>query len=135
MLWRSRRWRYLLSRIDHLPRNSAYVEAVSLDEEVAQAALDRPAPKGNTVRMRDWSPMMEAIVAQVDRLGDVIQAVIAAQGGKPPQIAPFPRPKTAADKLRDPHREHHRILTKVMIQQADGSVLPADEASMTGALL
>lgn len=114
-------------RIDHLPRDSAYVEAVSLDEEIAKLALDNPQPPGEPVRMRDWSPLMEAMAVQIDRLGDVVQAIIAAQGGKPPKIKPFPRPKTAADKLRDPRRQHQKILSKVMIQQPDGTARSAAE--------
>jgi hypothetical protein len=112
-------------RIDNLPRNSGYVEAVSLDEELAEQAVRSPAPKGPAVRMRDWSPQQEVLTLLVDRLGEVIQAVIAAQGGKPPKITPMPRPKTAADELRDPRRQHHRILSKVMITQPDGSVVSA----------
>jgi hypothetical protein len=79
--------------------------------------------------MRDWSPLMEAMAVQIDRLGDVVQAIIAAQGGKPPAIKPFPRPKTAADKLRDPRRQHQKVLSKVMIAQPDGSVRSAAEAA------
>lgn len=129
MLWQSRRWRYLLSRIDHLPRNSAYVEAVSKDRELAEQMLDHPPPAGDAVRMRDWSPLMEAMATQIDRLGDVVQAVIAAQGGKPPKIKPFPRPKTAVEELRSPQHQHKRILSKVMIRQPDGSVKSAAEIS------
>ncbi len=77
--------------------------------------------------MRDWSPEMEILVAAVDRLGEVIQAVIAAQGAKPPKIAPMPRPKTATEKLRDPRRQHQKILSKVMIAQPDGSLVSAAE--------
>jgi len=79
--------------------------------------------------MRDWSPLMEAMAVQIDRLGDLVQAVIAVQGGKPPQIKPFPRPKTASDKLADPRRQHRKILSKVMIGQPDGSVRSAAELS------
>ncbi len=117
-------------RIDNLPRNSSYVEAVSLDEELAQQAMQTPAPKGPAVRMRDWSPQLEILTLLVDRLGEVIQAVIAAQGGKPPKITPMPRPKTAADELRDPRRQHHRILSKVMITQPDGSVVSAADLAV-----
>lgn len=127
-LWQARRWRYLLSRIDHLPRNSAYVEAVSLDEELAAEVLkQQDKPKAAGVRMRDWSPEMEVLVAAVDRLGEVVQAVIAAQGAKPPKIAPLPRPTTASDKLRDPRKQHQKVLAKVMITQPDGSVISAAE--------
>lgn len=89
--------------------------------------LEHPPPKGDAIRMRDWSPLMEAMATQIDRLGDVVQAVIAAQGGKPPKIKPFPRPSTAADELRSPQHQHKRILSKVMIQQPDGSAKSAAE--------
>lgn len=115
-------------RIDHLPRNSAYVEAVSLDEELAAEVAKRPEPqkRGDLVRMRDWSPLMEAMAVQVDRLGDIVQAVIAVQGGRPPKIDPFPRPKTAIDKLRDdPRREHFKVLSRVSIMQEDGTAVLA----------
>ncbi len=106
------------------------MEAVSKDRELAEQMLDSPAPeKGDAMRMRDWSPLMEAMATQIDRLGDVVQAVIAAQGGKPPKIKPFPRPKTAMEELRSPQHMHKRILAKVMIQQPDGSVKSAAEMS------
>jgi hypothetical protein len=109
------------------------VEAVSLDEELAEQVINNPdpAPRGDPMRMREWSPELEILTAMADRLGDVIQAVIAAQGGKPPKIKPMPRPKTAVEKLRDPRRQHRRTLSKVMIQQEDGTVLSA--AEMAGA--
>jgi hypothetical protein len=129
LLWRKRRWRYLLSRIDHLPRNSAYVEAVSQDEEMARQAAGRPAPKGDAVRMRDWSPLLEMLTLIADRQADVVQAVIAAAGGKPPKIKPLPRPKTAMDRINSPRKQHEKILSKVMIQQPDGSVVSALDAS------
>ncbi len=126
-MWRSRRWRYLLLRIDNLPRNSAYMEALSLDEELAAQAAKLPAPKGPPVRMRDWSPELEMLTILIDRLGEVIKAVVAVQGGKPPKIQPMPRPKTAADDLKDPRRQHQRILSKVMIAQPDGTAVSAAE--------
>lgn len=121
-------------RIDHLPRNSAYVEAISLDEELAEQIAAAPPEKGPAMRMRDWSPQLEMLAVLTDRIGEVIQAVIAAQGGKPPRITPIPRPKTAADKLKDPRRQHHRILSKVMLTRPDGSVVPATEGSGPAAL-
>lgn len=92
---------------------------------MAKNADDKP--KAAAVRMRDWSPEMEILVAAVDRLGEVVQAVVAAQGGKPPKIPPLPRPKTATDKLRDPRKQHQKILSKVMITQPDGTVISAAE--------
>lgn len=82
--------------------------------------------------MRDWSPELEALYLHVDRLGEVIQAVVAAQGGKPPKIRPMPRPRTAADELKDPRKRHQQILAKVLIQQPDGSVITAAEQAQRG---
>lgn len=79
--------------------------------------------------MRDWSPLLEMLTVIADRQADIIQAVIAVQGGKPPKIRPMPRPKTAADRINNPRRQHERILSKVMIQQPDGSQVSAAEAS------
>jgi len=104
------------------------VEAVSQDEELARQASKNPdPPKAAVMRMRDWSPELEAIATAIDRIGEVVQAVIAVQGGKPPKISPFPRPKTATDKLNDPRNQHKKILSKVMITQPDGSVISAAE--------
>jgi hypothetical protein len=131
VLWRKRRWRYLLSRIDHLPRNSAYVEALSLDEELAAQVASRPPvdkPGKSSVNMRDWSPLLEMLTVIADRQADIIQAIIASQGGKPPKIRPLPRPKTAIEKLSDPRLQHQKILSRVMIQQPDGSVVSAADA-------
>jgi hypothetical protein len=128
-LWRKRRWRYLLMRIDNLPRNSRYLEALSLDEDLAAEIMKMPPPKGSPVRMRDWSPELETLTLLVDRLGELIKAVVAVQGGKPPKIALLPRPKTAAEELRDPRRMHRQILSKVLLEQPDGSLVSAADDS------
>lgn len=105
------------------------MEAVSLDEELAAEVARNPEQRkpSSSVPMREWSLQMEALATMIDRLGDVVQAVIAVQGGKPPAIKPFPRPKTASDKLNDPRRQHQKNLSKIMIQQPDGTVLSAAE--------
>lgn len=122
-MWQKRRWRYLLLRIDNLPRNSAYVEAVSLDEELAAAAAEHKgeARRGRTVRMRDWSPELEMATVMADRLGDAIQAIIAVQGGKPPRISPLPRPRTAVEKLTGPEAQARKVLARVRLTRADGT--------------
>jgi len=102
---------------------------VSLDEEMAAEVAKLPAPKGPGVRMRDWSPELEMLALLIDRQGEIIKAVIAAQGGKPPKIPLMPRPKTAMDELRDPRKQHQKVLSKVVIQQEDGSLVSAAEAT------
>jgi hypothetical protein len=104
------------------------VEAVSLDEELAAAAAKNPGPRVDAVRMRDWSPQLELLTLIADRQADLVQAIIAVNGGKPPKIKPLPRPKTATDKARDPRLQHEKILSKVMIQQSDGTAVSALDA-------
>lgn len=112
------------------------MEAVSLDEELAEEVAKHPdQPKAPAMRMRDWSPELEALATAIDRIGEVMQAVIASQGGKPPKIAPFPRPKTASEKLRDPRKQHQKILSKVVIAQPDGSLVSAAEMAQRSPVL
>jgi hypothetical protein len=88
-----------------------------------------PAPASPPIRMRDWSMELEMLSLLADRLGEVIKAVVAVAGGKPPRIPPMPRPKTASDELRDPRRQHQKILSKVVIQDSDGSLTSAPAAA------
>jgi hypothetical protein len=128
-MFRDRRWLDLLTLIDWLPRNSAYFEAISDDEEVAEDVLSRPEnkrPRGAGPRISEWSPELERLTDLVDRMGEVMVAVIASQGGKPPRLRPHPRPRTAIDRLRERKRyEHHKkTVARVIIQQADGTATP-----------
>lgn len=110
--WRSRRWRRLLNVIDHLPRDSAYVEALTNDDAFAEAVLAQDIPAGKpTRRMADWSPTVELMSSILDRLGEVVQAVAALGGAKPRKIAAAPRPVTARDRVAHRRRmENHRAL-------------------------
>lgn len=127
-MWRQRQWRDLLVLIDWLPRNSAYMEAISLDEEVAEEMLSQPTDDKkrsyNGPRMSEWSVELEKLTDVVDRLGELMQAVVASAGGKPPKIKPQPRPRTAMDRVKERRRmEHHRkVVSRVLIEQPDGSL-------------
>jgi hypothetical protein len=81
-----------------LPRNSFFVEAVSKDEELAQAMPESDEPPEE--RLSTWSPEREVLAACFDRLGEVIRALVAVNGGKPPNITPYPRPVTAMQRAR-----------------------------------
>ena len=102
-LWQQRRWRHLLNLIDGLPRHSAFVEALCDDDDLAEnlAARDTPAggERGGTP-LSQFSPELEMATNIFDRLGELIQAVTAAAGARPPKIRPYPRPRTAADRVR-----------------------------------
>jgi hypothetical protein len=112
--WRSRRWRKLLNLIDWLPRNSPYIEAVANDDEVAASLVDEPS--GSGPRMSEWSPEREATVDAVDRLGNVLQAIVAVAGVKPPSVTRMPRPDTAFDReLRRRRQQRHLDLVAMVL--------------------
>lgn len=81
------------------------------------------APHGDVVstRMSEWSEEVAALAAMVDRLGVLIRALVSLNGGKPPDLDPYPRPVTAVDRLRERRgRERHLRLL--------GELLPHDDA-------
>lgn len=117
-MWRSRRWRKLLNLIDHLPRNSAYVEALANDEDLVEQMLDRSddAATGPTRRMSEYSADVELLSAISDRIAELIQVTVAVNGAKPQKIQYSPRPITAGERVRRRRRESkHRTLVSRML--------------------
>lgn len=132
-MWRERRWADLLNLIDWLPRNSAYIEALSEDEDVAEQVLRAPEnqrPRGAGPRVSEWSLEVEKMTDMIDRLGEVIIAVVTSNGGKAPRVRPQQRPRTAIDRLRERKRyEHHKkTVARVLIQRPDGTTGSVAEA-------
>lgn len=88
------------------------------DEDLAERILDNPpAEAGPPVRMADWSPELEALYLTVDRLGEVVKAVVATiPKARLPQITPMPRPRTAVDKIRQRRRvvAHRALVARVL---------------------
>lgn len=116
--WRSRRWRRLLNIIDHLPRNSHFVQASLDDEELAWAVVPelerRRAAEGSASRpeplpLAEYSPEVDATYHLTDRVGFLIDAVVASSGGTPPRITPIERPETAFDRVRKTVRYEIRL--------------------------
>lgn len=91
--------RKVLNLIDRLPRSSEFQNAVAQDDELAVHAVgsSSAAPE---IPLTEWTPETEALAAVVDRLAEVINAVVQSQGGKPIAIKPYPRPQTASDRAR-----------------------------------
>ena len=114
--WRSRRWRRLLNIIDGLPRNWAFVEAVTSDEEWAETVLKHPQPPAPARVMSQWSPELEMLTNVYDRLGELIQVVAASHGGKPRRVPAAPRPVTALDRVRRrrARQQHLRLVAQVL---------------------
>ena len=100
--------------IDRLPAWSAFSEARLSDpefaEQVERLATETKGPPPPPP-LSEFTPQVAMLADIMDRLGDVVIATIASQGGKPPKIPPAPRPKTAVDRLRaQREREAHESL-------------------------
>lgn len=105
-LWRGRLTpRELLNLVDHLPRTSHYQDALAQDDEVHDGTVTAPSGQPKGPPLTEYSPEVEALSAVIDRLGEVINAVLAAGGGKPKLVRPWQRPVTAADRRRARERE------------------------------
>ncbi len=121
--WRSRRWRRLLNIIDRLPRDSAYMEAVADDEEVAEQMLrrrDSGEDKQPRRRLSDWSPTVEILTTIVDRIGELTQVAAALGGARPSKLPRGPYPVTAFDRVRNRRRvDNHRSLVSRVLPATD----------------
>lgn len=102
-LYEQGRWAFALTLIDHLPRTSAFSHAVAKDEELAAALAGEPSGR-REVPFTEWSPETEALAAVVNRLSEVVNAIVASAGGKPRPVKPYPHPISAADKVRAQRR-------------------------------
>lgn len=100
--------------IEGLPSNSHYIAALADDEELAASMDGDPAPR--PPKLTEWSPEVAAIVASFDRLGDVLCTLIAANGMQPPKIPPYPRPVTAAERIKQRRRmqKHQDLVARVL---------------------
>lgn len=113
-LWRRRRFRYLLNLIDHLPRQSYFVETLLNDDEFAEqmALMPDVAPRE---RVSEWSPERVTLADIADKMTALLITVRTALGGDPERFEPVPRPRTAVERYRDAaarqaHRERVRLL-------------------------
>ncbi len=107
----------MLNLIDHLPRNTAYHEALVNDEDLAERLLDRPdVDRPATRQMRDFSVEVEVLSVLTDRIGELIQAVAATKGAKPKPLRAMPRPATALQRLRARKRmrKHDSVVARML---------------------
>lgn len=125
-LWQRRRWRYLLNLIDHLPQNSYFHQAVSLDEEhaamlAAAGAFEHKDGEASwSPPIATYSPEVEAAWTIVNELRALRHTMIAMKSKTPP--APpemIPRPKTAFDKYASNSNEtrakkHRELAARVL---------------------
>lgn len=114
-------WRKLLNLLDNLrlADRSLYVQAQMDDPELAEFLATQPDGPPGGPALSEWTPEVAALTAILDRLGEVVSAVIAAAGGKPGKLKPSPRPRTAIDRGRAAARKarHESLVAEVMAAQ------------------
>lgn len=136
-LWRTRRWRYLLNLVDHLPSNCWYTAAVSNDEEHARMMAEAMAEQERAPDAEDSGPPVQFWDQHAAMLADLIdatraipQALVAANGGKPKEMPPYPRPKTALERARklaafeSRKARHEKLVQRVLPHKRDDYVPP-----------
>lgn len=107
----------MLNVVSGLPRNSAYGEALALDESLVDTSTSaRRTSRGEQEppSMREWSPEVELLAAIFDRLNGVIQI----QTEKNLRLKPWPVPLTAAEVLRQRTRRQNRQRLTELIADA-----------------
>jgi hypothetical protein len=93
------RWVALLDLIDGLPTASRLNEAIVNDPEAAAAIANMPKSS------EEWSPRVSEFDLNAHLLREILHAVksngqisIAAAGGKPGELKPFPVPVTEVER-------------------------------------
>lgn len=127
-LFRSRRWRVLVNYIDMLPSNSHKNRLVTLDEEHMEAILSSKQAQSGEYKpsMSDWGQlenMMATLIDAVNRNTETVHAT--AQGKKKPlRIPNYPRPATAADrvKVKIQKRKHEEMVNMLLPAKREGQV-------------
>ncbi len=116
--------------IDHLPRASAYMQAMVEDEELAEQIADEPDSKTLPTRqMRDWTPVVELLSVIADRIAENTQVVAATAGAKPHRIEPMPRPGSALERVREHKRRTHHRKVVAMVLPHRAEALAAEQAA------
>jgi hypothetical protein len=118
-LWRDKiSVRKVLNLIDRLPSTSQYIAAIADDEDLADAVDE--ASVRQTPPLTEWSPTMGALAVIADRLAALVNVQVARGGGRPARVTPYPRPVTAAEKVRERRRlERHERLVALLLPGRD----------------
>lgn len=90
--------------------------ALEQEEELRKQGKALPAP---SPALEDWSPEVNEIVKLSDRVNELIAAVIASAGQRPPRVYPAPRPQTAYTRLEAEARtaRHEDLVAEVQEAQ------------------
>jgi hypothetical protein len=99
--------------IEALPRDSALHSALADDPDAVGTAEPGAVPPP---RLAEFPPVVEALASVHDLLAALLSVQISRGGGRPPQIAAYPRPVTAAQRVaRRARMSRHRDLVARML--------------------
>lgn len=99
-LYDSGRWAFTLNLIDHLPRTSAYVQALAEDEELAADLPPEVGAGRRAMPHREWSPEAEIMAGVYNRVGDLIDVLAQVNDNRPPRLERWPGPVSAWQKVQ-----------------------------------
>lgn len=122
-LWRSRRWRELVGYIQQLPADTRLNALLANDEEHLEAAIkarEKRAPNDSGLggpSMADWSQPVAMMADLIDAVNRNTEVTRAAAGGKPSRVQPYPRPRTAAERVSNRVRQaEHEQMASVLLR-------------------
>jgi hypothetical protein len=120
-LWRDRRWRELLAFIDRLPTNTHMNRLLTSDEEHMESLMrneGKAGPGAGRPSMSEWGQLEAMVATLIDAVNrnTATQQAIANPKGAKPQVTPYPRPYSAADKLRTKiQKEDHEQMVSILL--------------------
>lgn len=106
----------LLDYLRHLPRTSAYHQALAQDEELAEKLANDPDSKPGPPPLTEFGPDVQVLAELRDLVASLIAVTIKAHGGKPSKVKPYPRPDTAIQRARRRarFRQHQSVVARVL---------------------
>jgi hypothetical protein len=100
---------------------------MSMDEEYARMVIEAEARSGESKgggapSMSAWTEEAAMMAVVVDKISALIATTVNANGGNAGQVVPYPRPKTALDKVRAERRQkqHERLVSLLLPGKAEG---------------
>lgn len=105
-----------LDYLRHLPRTSAYHQALAQDEDLAERLANDPDSKPGPPPLTEFGPEVQVLAELRDLVAALIAVTVKAHGGKPSKTKPYPRPETAIQRARRRarFRQHQSVVARVL---------------------
>ena len=106
----------ILDYLKHLPRTSAYHQALAQDEELAARLANEPQSKPGPPPLTEFGPDVQVLAELRDLAAALLAVTVKAHGGKPSKVKPYPRPETALQRARRRARfqQHRSVVARVL---------------------